>query len=308
VPQAQLTKINGFQSSVQSFINLATPAISGGMMSFAPLETLFFLDVITAMIGIGVVLFLVKTPASTAAAPDKTSTAPAPTAAAPDTTSTAPAPTATANSTGLQGLAYFRDLREGLNYIRKHGYVSRMILFTAVFLFFAGPAIMLTPLQVTRNFGGDIWRLSAMEITFSVGMMAGGLLIGLWGGFKNRIHTMALACAMFGLLDVGLGLTPVFSLYLALMAAVGIIMPLWNAPSMVLFQTTVEPAFMGRALSVFSMVSGVMMPISIAIFGPIADIISINTLLIVTGAVITSLCVPILRSKTFQEVGKKYTL
>jgi DHA3 family macrolide efflux protein-like MFS transporter len=54
-----------------------------------------------------------------------------------------------------------------------------MIVLSAVFLFLFAPAVLLTPLQVTRNFGNDVWRLSAIEIIFSIGMMAGGIFIGI---------------------------------------------------------------------------------------------------------------------------------
>ena len=62
VPEEQLTKINGFQGSIQSLVTLTSPMVSGALMSFAPLETLFLLDVVTALIGIGIVFFLVKAP------------------------------------------------------------------------------------------------------------------------------------------------------------------------------------------------------------------------------------------------------
>jgi DHA3 family macrolide efflux protein-like MFS transporter len=279
VPQEQLTKINGFQSSIQSFIALTAPAVSGAMMAFAPLETLFFLDVITAIIGISIVLFFVKTPEKEKTIPD---------------------------TTEEKGITYFHDLKEGMKYIKNHGYVLRMIIFSAIFLFFFAPAAFLTPLQVTRNFGDDVWRLSAIEITFSIGMMAGGVLIGVWGGFKNRIYTMALSCALCGLLAVGLGLAPNFFLYLVIMAVMGISLPLYNAPSMVLLQTTVEAAFMGRVLSVFTMVSSTMMPLGMIVFGPIADTVSINSLLVGTGIVVALLCIPMAASKTLREAGISY--
>ncbi|MDR2343471.1 MAG: MFS transporter, partial [Spirochaetaceae bacterium] len=272
VPQEQLTKINGFQSSIQSFITLTAPAISGAMMAFAPLETLFFLDVITALIGISIVLFFVKVPEK--------------------------------ETPEHKGTVYFHDLKEGMKYIRKHGYVLRMIILSAIFLFFFAPAALLTPLLVTRNVGNDVWRLSAIEIIFSIGMMAGGILIGVWGGFKNRIYTMTLSCGLCGVLAAGLGIAPNFLLYLVIMALLGISLPLWNAPSMVLLQTTVEPAFMGRVLSVFTMVSSTMMPLGMVVFGPIADTVSINTLLIGTGIVVALLCIPMITSKTFLEAGR----
>jgi DHA3 family macrolide efflux protein-like MFS transporter len=278
VPQEQLTKINGFQSSIQSFTTLTAPAISGAMMTFAPLESLFFLDVITALIGIGIVLFFVKTPEKERPIQG--------------------------TMTGQKGAAYFHDLKEGMRYIKKHGYVLRMIILSAIFLFFFAPAALLTPLQVTRNFGDDVWRLSAIEITFSIGMMAGGILIGVWGGFKNRIYTMTLSCALCGLLALGLGLAPDFFLYLVIMALLGISLPLYNAPSMVLLQTTVEPAFMGRVLSVFTMVSSTMMPLGMVVFGPVADTVSINSLLAGTGIVVALLCIPMAASKTLREAGR----
>ena len=174
---------------------------------------------------------------------------------------------------------YFYDLKEGFNYIKKHDYVLRMIVFTALFLFLFTPAMFLTPLQVARNFGSDVWRLSAIEITFSIGMMAGGVLIGVWGGFKNRIYTMAFSMVSCGILAVGLGIASNFWIYLVVMAIIGVVMPLWNTPSMVLLQTTVEAAFMGRVMSVFTMVSSAMMPLGMMVFGPIADTVSINRLL-----------------------------
>ncbi|MDR2135986.1 MAG: MFS transporter [Treponema sp.] len=277
VPQEHLTKANGIQSSMQSFITLAAPAISGALMAAAPLEMLFFLDVVTALIGIAIVLFFVK-------APEQEKPAPA--------------------AAGQKNTAYFHDLKEGMIYIKKHGYVLRMIVISAVFLFFFSPAALLTPLQVTRNFGSEVWRLSAIEITFSLGMMAGGILIGLWGGFKNRIHTMGLACALCGLLAAALGIAPYFPLYLALMAVLGLSFPLWNAPAMVLLQTTVESAFMGRVLSVFTMVSSIMMPLGMVVFGPVADRISINTLLAGTGIIVALLTIPLVSSRTLREAGK----
>jgi DHA3 family macrolide efflux protein-like MFS transporter len=179
-----------------------------------------------------------------------------------------------------------------------------MVVLTAVFLFFFAPAALLTPLQVTRNFGNDVWRLSAIEITFSVGMMLGGILIGTWGGFKNRIYTMSLSCALCGVLSIGLGLAPYFWLYLAIMAAMGLSFPLWNTPFMVLLQTTVETAFMGRVLSVFSMVSSTMMPLGMVVFGPIADTVSINVLFVGTGVIVTLLAIPLIVSKTLRNAGE----
>jgi DHA3 family macrolide efflux protein-like MFS transporter len=277
VPEKHLIKINGYQSSIQSVVNIISPMLSGALMTFAPLSTLFFLDVVTAAISIAIVFFLVKVTVN----------------------GKKPAKTPRQKRTD-----YFHDLKEGLSYIKKHGYVLRMIVISALYLFLIAPVAFLTPLQVTRNYGVEVWRLSAIEVVFSAGMIVGGIWIGMWGGFSNRIHTMALSCSLCGILSVGLGLAPYFALYLIIMAAMGLMFPLYNAPSMALLQTTVEQAFMGRVISVFTMVSSTMMPLGMLVFGPVADRVSIDVLLIGTGISVALLGIPMIMNKTLREAGK----
>jgi DHA3 family macrolide efflux protein-like MFS transporter len=276
VPKESLTKINGFQGSIQSLTMLTAPMLSGALMSFAPLEVLFFLDVITAAIGISILFFFVKTPPMEKAETEG----------------------------GAKGVEYFKDLKEGLNYIKSRRYILGLIIFTALFLIFAAPSAFLSGLQVTRNFGNDVWRLTTIEITFSIGMMIGGIFIGMWGGFKNRIFTIALAAVLYGLGVISLGLVDNFWVYTGIMAVLGMTMPLYSTPEMVLLQSTVEPAFMGRVMSVLTMVQSVMMPAGMLIFGPVADKINIDFLMIGTGAVIGLTCIPLIANKTLREAGK----
>jgi DHA3 family macrolide efflux protein-like MFS transporter len=276
VPNEHLTRINGIQGSIQSMCMLAAPVLSAALMTLAPLQIMFFVDVGTAAIGISILIFFVEVPSL-----QKTNGA-------------------------QKSLEYFSDIRAGLSYIRKHGFVFRMIILSAVFSILVVPIALLTPLQTTRNFGADVWRLSAIEISFSIGMTAGGLLIAAWGGFKNRVFTMTLACLLFGLEAAWLGLTGNFWLYIGIMAAAGLTMPLFNTPAMVMMQSAVEPEFMGRVLSVFTMVGSVMMPLGMLIFGPIADRINIDIMLIGTGIAIALLVIPFMTSKVLREAGQAH--
>ena len=276
VPEEHLTKINGFGGSIQALITIASPMLGGVLMTFMPLHVLFLLDVVTACIGISIVAFLVKVQKS-----NNTKT----------------------QDTEEKAKSYFYELKEGFVYLKKHGYLLMLIIFSAAFLILFSPAALLTPLQVTRNFGADVWRLSVIEIGFSLGALVGGIIIGLWGGFKNRIYTMALSCVLCGLLSAALGIVPSFWVYLIIMALVGISMPLFNAPAMALLQAKVDSAYMGRVISVFTMVSSTMMPIGIVIFGPLADKISIDLILIFTGIGVTLLSIILVTSKTLIMAG-----
>ncbi|MDR2477376.1 MAG: MFS transporter [Treponema sp.] len=302
VPEQHLTKINGINGSIQSLTMLLAPMLSGALLSFASIKIIFFLDVFTAIIGIGIVFFFVKVPAAKGNAGAELFTENH--AAQGETPS------------GGKGLEYFHDLKEGIKYVGRHGFILRLIVFSTIFFIAVSPTAFLTPLHVTRKFGQEayaaitgiftkeVWRLTALEIAFSSGMMLGGLLISVWGGFKNRIYTMALATALFGIEAVALGFLTNFWLYLAVMAIMGMTMPLYNTPSMVLLQSKIESAYMGRVFGVFGMVSSLMMPAGMLIFGPLSDKVSIDLLLIVTGIVIFLLSIPFITSKVLREAGR----
>lgn len=258
VPQDQLTRVGGIQQSIQSGAMLASPVAAAALMSFAPLQTIFYVDVATAMLAIAVLWFGVRVPAHRRAQ----------------------SPT---------GSSYFQDLREGLVYVRQHAFVARFFTYCAVFMFLAAPAAFLTPLQVARSFGPEVWRLTAIEIAFFSGMLCGGLGVAAWGGFPNRMWTMILATGLFGITTVGMGLLPWFWAYLVVMALCGVGMPLFNTPSTVLLQEQVEPEFLGRAFGVMGMLGSVMMPMGMLLFGPLADVVKIEILLVATGAVMGAL-------------------
>jgi DHA3 family macrolide efflux protein-like MFS transporter len=166
------------------------------------------------------------------------------------------------------------------------------------------PAAFLTPLQVTRSFGEDVWRLTAIEITFSIGMMLGGLLIASWEGFKNKVHTMVLSTMVFGISTFALGVIPIFWIYLVFMGLIGVAMPFFSTPSNVLIQEKVEEDFLGRVFGVIGMISSSMMPLGMLIFGPIADVISIEILLIGTGLLLVVQGIFLLGDKALIEAGK----
>jgi DHA3 family macrolide efflux protein-like MFS transporter len=195
------------------------------------------------------------------------------------------------------------EFKLGMRYIRRHPFVLAFVIIGVIFSVFATPASLLTPLQVTREFGADPWRLGAIEVAFAVGMMAGGVVIGIWGGFKNRSTTMAFATLGFGLCTIGLGLLNNFWLYLSCMALAGVILPMFNAPSMAVLQARVDPDFLGRVFSVLMMTGSLAMPFGMLVFGPIADVVPIDWLLIGTGIAIIPLALAFIMSRTVHEAG-----
>ncbi|MBG9446083.1 MFS transporter [Cytobacillus firmus] len=273
VPKEKLTKVNGVNGSIQAVIMFVSPMVSAALIAMASLEVIFFIDVITAAIAIVTLMTFVKIAVHKKAAAEQTA-------------------------------SYFSDFKQGLQYVNSNPFLKKFFLFFAVFIVLMAPAAFLTPLQVTRTFGGDVWELTAIEIAFSVGMMAGGGIIASWGGYPNKITTMTLASLIMGICTLALGIVPVFWIYLLFMAFFGIAMPIFNTPVTVLLQEKIEEDYLGRVFGVMGMISTSMMPIGMLIFGPIADVIAIEWLLVGTGAFIILLAVILGRDQVLLEAGK----
>ncbi len=272
VPEDKLTKVNATNGSVQSMVTLLSPMVSGALLSVTSLEIIFFIDVVTAAIAVLILLFLKVSPHPRALKKPETS--------------------------------HLNDIYSGLRYLREHAFLKVYFAYLAVFYVLLAPAAFLSPLQVARSFGNDVWRLTALEVVFSVGMMAGGIFMASWGGFKNKIHTMALSCYIMSFCTVLFGIIPNFWVYIFVMGIFGLIMPVLNTPAIVLLQEKVESDYLGRVFSILSMISSIMMPFGMLIFGPISDIIKIEWLMIGTGVSLIILTVFLSKNNILLEAGK----
>ncbi len=273
VPSDKLMRVNGINSSVQSVVTIASPMLSGALLTFASIEAIFFIDVITAAMAIFILLVFLQVPIHKKALENNR-------------------------------LSYFIDLREGLLYIKNHSFIRTIFIFCAFFYVFVSPLAFLTPLQVTRSFGNDVWRLTAIEVAFSLGMMVGGILIASWGGFKNKYQTMIFSTFIMAIGTIALSLVPVFWIYLGIMGIVGLVMPMFFTPFTVLLQHKVDPDMLGRVFGVLGMISSSLMPLAMLVFGPTADVIRIEWLLIGTGILMVVQTVVMFGNKVLIEAGK----
>ncbi|MCK9163888.1 MAG: MFS transporter [Bacteroidales bacterium] len=273
VPQNKLKKVNGINSSINSMVLLLSPMLAAFLLTFASIESIFFIDVFTALFAVLVFLFFIKVPSHAKALDRKAKT-------------------------------YLQDMKEGINYIKTHKYIKNFIIYCIFFYFLIAPVSFLTPLQVVRNYGSEVWRLTFIEIAFSIGMMVGGIIIGYFRGFKNKINMMAFAFSITGLTTFLLGFSILFWFYCAIIVLMGIAVPLFHTTSTVLIQEKVEQEYLGRVFGILAMINTSMVPLGMVVFGPIADIVSIDTILIITGIIIIILSYALSKNKTLLSEGK----
>jgi DHA3 family macrolide efflux protein-like MFS transporter len=253
VPTDKLMRVNGINSSVQSSLLIIGPVAAAGIYSTFSLAAILFVDVVTAVIGLSLLTTIAVPTLSRAASDDKPS--------------------------------YFTDLREGLKYIFSHDLVRWvMVIYSIVFLLVVAPS-NLSPLMLVRTFGDDVWLLTILELSFGIGMVAGGALMAIFGSKADRLGMMVGTSILFGVLAVVMGFTTNLILFYSLFFLIGLAVPAFSTSSMTLLQETVEPERQGRVFGFVGIVMAVAMPVGMAVLGPLADIVSVEILLIATGAI-----------------------
>lgn len=260
VPQEHLMRVNGIQSTITALIMFLSPAVSGAILSVSTLETTLFIDVFTALIGVGITSVLAIPGYRKDRMEDHAGT-----------------------SSGIS------SLKQGFLYLKTDSFVRHLLLFQIAVLFLISPSAFLTPLMVSRTFGPQVWRLTASEMTYSIGSVLGGILITSWGGFKKRLKTTVLAGWLYGVLMAGLGMAPAFLIYLACNMMIGITSPCYNSPITVSIQEQVPASMQGRVFSFMQISTSCALPLGMMVFGPLADVIRIQTLLI-GGGVAVMIC------------------
>jgi DHA3 family macrolide efflux protein-like MFS transporter len=179
-----------------------------------------------------------------------------------------------------------QDFRAGLSYLLGWPGLLILCLMTMVINFTVFPAFSLLPLMVKDYFGGSALQLSWVEAAIGIGMLLGGTLLSLWGGFQNRILT-----SLLGLMGMGIGtlvfaLAPSSAIFLAVGGAllVGAMSPITMGPFFAVIQSNVEPDMQARIFSLLTSVGTGMVPLGLLIAGPVADHLGIQAWFFLGGA------------------------
>lgn len=182
-------------------------------------------------------------------------------------------------------------LREGIAYVLRHKRVKSLLLVYGLFVFFCVPAGFLAGLLVSRVYGDTYGYLTAVELAGFAGMAAGGLLMSLWGGFGRREKTLSLGLAAFGLASALMGITEEFGLYLILMAFYGVALTVVQTAVTTLLQEQADRVVQGRIFGMQSSMYAGFLPLGMAVFGPLADVVSLQWIMIGAGGALAVLAV-----------------
>ena len=249
VPAQQLMRYNGINATMQSVVNFAAPAAAGAVFAVSTLRTTLMIDIVTAVLGTGLLSCLVLPK----------------------------------QDTSFEKSGVLSDMKIGVRYAFSDRVIGKLLIIYGLFTFFCVPAGYLAGLLVRRVFGDTYWYLTAVEVVGFAGMMAGGVAMSTWGGFRSREKTLAAGLLAFGSFAIGMGFSKNFILYLGLMAFYGVALTMVQTAITTMLQERTDTSMQGRVFGLLGTMYAGFLPLGMAVFGPLADILPLQWIMIGSG-------------------------
>lgn len=255
VPEEDLLQVNGFEGMIRPTIGQAVgPAVAGAVVGAASPGAALSIAAISSLAGLLALATVPLTPVRRDAE--------------------------AARSTVLH------DLREGFVYMWRTPWLLATLLFASVMVFvMMGPLEVLVPFLIKDRLGGGPGDHAKVLAAFGIGGAIGSLIMASRRMPRRYLTWMNLMWGLGALPFVVMGFATEIWQVVASALVLGI---LFSAPMVIwgtLLQRRVPPHLLGRVASLDFFVSISLMPISMAISGPVSEAIGLRTTFLIAGVV-----------------------
>lgn len=260
VPESDLQAVNGFEGMVRPTIGQAVgPAVAGAVVAALNPAAAFLVAAAAAGLAL---LALFKVP------------------------QTAIRRTLDPEHSEHPVRSALRDMREGFVYMVRTPWLLSTLLFASLMvLVMIGPLEVLIPFLIKDELGGGPSDHSYVLAGFGIGGAVGSLVMASVRMPRRYLTLMNLgwgaACLPFLLIGVTTQVWVVVACAFAMGALFSAPMVIWGT----LLQRRVPPELLGRVASLDFFVSVSLMPISMAVAGPVAELIGLSATFAIAGTV-----------------------
>lgn len=274
VPKEHYSRVQGFNQMLSGVLNIGSAPLGALLLSILPMQGVLSVDVITALIAISSLAII-----------------------------SIPQPARASAGDGPAGkTTVWQDLVAGVRYLVTWPGLLMVILMATAINFLASPVGSLIPILVTKIYNGQAFDLALLESAIGGGVLAGGLLLSAWGGFRRRILTTLTGLVLLGFGLCALAFAPADAFWQAVAASVitGIAIPIANGPLTAVVQAVVAPNMQGRIFTLMSSVATAMTPVGLIIAGPVAERFGVQFWFLIAGIFILfmgvwSFFIPVIR-------------
>lgn len=176
VPEDKLTKCAGYSQTIQAISSIISPAAAAFLYAVWELNHIVLLDVVGAAIAcISVALVAIPNPKPS-------------------------------NISKKENV--MQEMKAGYVVLKENKGLFALLWIGTLYMFFYMPISALYPLMSMGYFGGTPTHASITEIAFAVGMLLGGVILSVWGGFKKQTLTIGISILLMGSAITLSGLLP----------------------------------------------------------------------------------------------------
>lgn len=260
VPTDKLAKCTGYIQSLQSVSSIVSPALGALLYAQCTLTEIIALDVVGAVIA-SIAVMLVKIPNIDVA-----------------------------NIPQSDGV--LAGAKEAYRILAQQKGLLTLLWMGALYMFAYMPINALFPLISMNHFGGTTWHVAMSESVFAAGMLLGGIVLGVWGGFQRKTTTVLLSIAVMGIALLIAGVLPAsgFIAFVVCCAIMGFSAPFYGVQTAI-YQEMVRPEYLGRVFSLSLSTMSLAMPLGLIAAGCFADMTGVETWFAISGIFIAGIAV-----------------
>jgi DHA3 family macrolide efflux protein-like MFS transporter len=254
VPKDQLARVQGFNQALYGGMSIISAPLGAYLLAVLPMQGILGIDISTAFLAI-IIVYLTHIPQ-----PERGENA-------VDT--------------------FWQDFVAGYRYIIHWRGLLIILILAMVINFFFSATEPLTPLLITNHFKGGASQLGLWLALFSAGTLLGGIILGVWGGFKRKIVTALIGLIAMGVLTFGIGIIPanMFIGGLILNTIFGLSLPIVNGSIGATLQSSIKPDMQGRVFAFIQSIAMLVSPLALIIAGPFADRFGIQPWFVISGCI-----------------------
>lgn len=241
VPKEQLGRVNGLMTMMEAGPGVVAPILAGALLPVIGIVNILAFDVLTFFLAIGALAIV-----------------------------SVPQPRKTEEGQKKAGSAW-SEAAYGFTYIfARPGLLGLQLIYFTGNLFSGIVFAIMAPMILARTNSSVVF--GSVQSAAAIGMVLGGLLMGLWGGFKKRVNGVLLgwmAVSLFGMFFMGLGQSAVW--WIAALGLSSLVAPILDGSNQAIWQSKVAPDLQGRVFSSRRLIAWFAQPIAPVIGGALAE-------------------------------------
>ncbi len=248
VPAKHYTRISGLNQTIRGLLSFIGAPLGALLLSVMPLHGVMLVDVVTAAFAVAPLLFVMVPQ------PEKE------------------------QIDQIKMQSFLTNSRIGLRFVLHWPGMLVLLAGASIFKIVLQPAFNLSPLLIKDHFGGGAAQLSLIEASVGLGMLLGGLVLSVWGGFGKKIYTILVGLVGVGAGSLVLGLTPGNAFWLAVVSvfAIGFTISFADAPIAAIMQATVPPEMQGRVFGLLGSLFSLTTPIGLGMVALVGNTVEVS--------------------------------